>query len=60
MAFKPSTLSSPEPSWQMTWHGFKFGGFKPQAPTFLSVPRHEARNVGPLKLLSPALVIGYF
>ena len=23
MAFTPSTLSSPEPSWQMMWHGLK-------------------------------------
>ena len=23
MAFTPSTLFSPEPSWQMMWHGFK-------------------------------------
>ena len=23
MAFTPSTLSSPEPGWQMMWHGLK-------------------------------------
>ena len=28
VAFTPSTLSSPEPSWQTRWHGFKSEGIK--------------------------------
>ena len=43
MAFAPLTQSSVEPSWQMMWHGLKVEGFKPQAPSLPSVPRHKAR-----------------
>jgi hypothetical protein len=38
----------------------KSGGLKPQAPTLPSVPKHEARNIGLLKVSPPALVIGCF